>query len=72
MFSVQIGFINLLPIPALDGGYLFFFAYEAVFRKPLPERIQDYALSIGLLVLLGLMFLANMNDILDLFGSGNQ
>lgn len=72
VFSVQIGFINLLPIPALDGGYLFFFAYEAVFRKPLPERIQDYALSIGLLVLLGLMFLANMNDILDLFGSGNQ
>lgn len=69
VFSVQIGFINLLPVPALDGGYLAFFAYEAVARKPLSERIQDYALSIGLFLLLGLMLVANMNDILDLINS---
>ena len=68
VFSVQIGFINLLPIPALDGGYLIFFGYEAVAGKPLPAQIQDYALSIGLLLLIGLMLIANMNDILELVG----
>ncbi|MFP4313527.1 MAG: RIP metalloprotease RseP [Alphaproteobacteria bacterium] len=68
VFSVQIGFINLLPVPALDGGYLLFFFYEAIRRRPLPEKIQDYALSIGLLLLIGLMLVANINDILNLSG----
>lgn len=68
VFSVQIGFINLLPIPVLDGGYLLFFAYEALAGKPLPARVQDYALSIGLVLLIGIMLLANISDILRLGG----
>ncbi len=52
--SVAIGFMNLLPIPVLDGGHLFFYAVEAVFRRPIPERIQNGFLGagIGLLLLL--------------------
>ena len=65
VFSVQIGFINLLPIPVLDGGYLLFFGYEAAAGKPLPAQVQDYALSIGIIVLIGIMLIANINDIID-------
>ena len=65
VFSVQIGFINLLPIPVLDGGYLLFFAYEGAVGKPLPAQIQDYALSIGIILLVGIMIFANINDIID-------
>lgn len=68
VFSVQIGLINLLPIPVLDGGYLVFFAYEALAGKPLPARVQDYALSIGLVLLIGIMLLANISDIFNLGG----
>lgn len=52
--SVAIGFMNLLPIPVVDGGHLFFYAIEAVCRRPLPERIQNGLLGfgIGLLLLL--------------------
>lgn len=65
VFSVQIGFINLLPIPVLDGGYLLFFGYEAAAGKPLPAQVQDYALSIGIILLIGIMLIANINDIID-------
>lgn len=52
--SVAIGFMNLLPIPVLDGGHLFFYAVEAVCRRPIPERIQNGFLGagVGLLLLL--------------------
>lgn len=62
VLSVQIGFINLLPIPVLDGGYLVFFFYEAVMGQPLSARVQDYALSIGLVLLIGIMLFANIDD----------
>lgn len=65
ILSIQIGFINLLPIPALDGGYLVFFSIEAITGKALPERIQDYALTTGMILLFGLMIFANISDILQ-------
>ena len=67
VLSVQIGFINLLPIPVLDGGYLIFFTYEAIMGRPLSARIQDYALSVGLILLIGIMLFANVDDFIRLF-----
>jgi len=63
VMSFQIGFVNLLPIPLLDGGYLMFLAYEAVRGRPLPQRVQDYAFSLGLAFLVGIMVFANLSDI---------
>lgn len=53
--SVAVGFMNLLPIPVLDGGHLAFYAIEAVRRKPLPDKAQNAFLAIGLSILLLLL-----------------
>ena len=60
LISVSIGLINLFPIPLLDGGHLMFYAIEAVRRKPLSERVQDYAFRAGLTIVLMLMVYANV------------
>lgn len=62
-FSAQIAFINLFPIPALDGGYLLFYAYEAVAGRPLPESVKTTALYLGLAFLFGIIIIANINDV---------
>ena len=66
--SVSIGLINLFPIPILDGGHLVFCALEAVRRKPLGAVAQEWALKVGLVVVLALMFIGNWNDVLRAFG----
>ncbi|MGH1403208.1 MAG: RIP metalloprotease RseP [Alphaproteobacteria bacterium] len=66
MLSLMIGIINILPIPALDGGYLLFYIYEAIVGKPISPRIQDACLLIGLVFLMGIMIFANINDLLSL------
>ncbi|WP_436442153.1 site-2 protease family protein, partial [Enterococcus faecium] len=48
MLSINLGFINLLPVPMLDGGHLFFYAIEAVRRRPLEPRVQEWAFRGGL------------------------
>lgn len=63
VLSVSIGLMNLFPIPMLDGGHLVFYAYEAVFGKPLSERIQEYAFRVGISLMLGLMLFVTWNDI---------
>jgi len=67
--SVGIGFLNLLPVPVLDGGHLLFYAYEAVARRPLTARIQAAGYRLGLALVLGLMLFATWNDLqrLNLF-----
>ncbi len=67
ILSLQIGIINLIPLPVLDGGHLLFLSYEAVFRRPLPERVKDYAYLFGVAILFALMIFANLNDILSLW-----
>ena len=62
--SVSIGFVNLMPIPVLDGGHLLFYAYEAVARRPLAEAVQAASYRVGLALLLGLMLFATTNDLL--------
>lgn len=61
--SVGLGFLNLLPVPILDGGHLLFYAYEAVARRPLHEKIQAAGYRVGLALLLGLMLFATWNDL---------
>jgi regulator of sigma E protease len=63
LISVGVGFINLLPIPVLDGGHLLFYAVEAVTQKPVNAAIQDLSFRIGLASLLGLMLFAAYNDL---------
>lgn len=66
MLSINLGLINLLPIPMLDGGHLLFYALEAVKGKPIPERVQDAALRFGFVLLIALMVFANLNDLIQL------
>ena len=63
LVSIGIGFVNLLPIPVLDGGHLLFYAYEAVARRPVPARVQEASYRVGLALLLGLMLFATWNDL---------
>lgn len=63
MLSVNLGLINLLPIPVLDGGHLLFYAYEAVFRKPPGQKIQELGFSLGLALVLSLFVVLTFNDI---------
>jgi len=66
LVSINLAFINLLPIPALDGGHLAFYAVEAVRRRPLDARSQDLAYRTGLALVVGLMLFATLNDIASL------
>jgi regulator of sigma E protease len=63
IISINLGFINLLPIPLLDGGHLFFYAVEAVRRKPLGPEAQEWAFRTGLAALLALMIFVTLNDL---------
>ena len=65
--SANLGVMNLLPIPALDGGRLFILLIEAVTRKRVPERIEGYIHMAGFAVLMGLMVLILFNDISLMF-----
>jgi regulator of sigma E protease len=71
IISINLAFINLLPIPALDGGHLAFYAAEAVRRKPVGPRSQEWAFRTGLAFVLALMLFVTFNDIasLPIFGS---
>ncbi|TKE97593.1 sigma E protease regulator RseP [Vibrio kanaloae] len=62
LISVNLGIINLVPLPMLDGGHLLFFAIEAVTRKPVPERVQEMGYRVGGAILFSLMALAIFND----------
>lgn len=61
--SVGIGFLNLLPIPPLDGGHLLFYGVEAVARRPMSERAMEVFYRIGMLVVLGFMGFVFWNDL---------
>jgi regulator of sigma E protease len=63
MLSLELGIINLLPVPLLDGGHLFFFLIEGVRGKPLQLRHREFAMQIGLLLLVALMTFVIVNDI---------
>ena len=66
LLSINLGLINLFPVPMLDGGHLLFYAIEAIRGRPIPDRFQEYAFRFGLVVLVFLMVFSNLNDILQL------
>jgi len=63
LLSINLGLLNLLPIPVLDGGHLMFFVIEGVLRKPLPLRTREIAHIVGMALLFGLMAMAFKNDV---------
>ena len=67
LITINLGVMNLLPFPALDGGRLFLLIIEAIRRKPLPKKAEAAINAAGLMVLLGLMFFITCKDILNLF-----
>ena len=77
LISINLGILNLLPIPVLDGGQIFFCLWEMLFRRPLSSKVQEYAMRAGLALLVTLMLLATYNDIWRIlkntgwFGSGS-
>jgi regulator of sigma E protease len=66
LLSVNLGLINLFPIPVLDGGHLVFYALEAIRGRPLPPRAQEYGFRAGLAVLACLFVFATWNDLANL------
>ena len=67
LLSINLGVLNLLPVPILDGGHLFFFLVELVLRRPVSLRTREIAQQVGLVLLIGLMVLAFYNDIARYF-----
>jgi len=64
LLSINLGFVNLLPIPILDGGHLLFFTIEAIRRRPLGQRAREIASAVGLVMILLLLLIAARNDIM--------
>jgi regulator of sigma E protease len=67
LLSVNLGILNLLPVPVLDGGHLMFLGIEAVRRKPVSERVQIIAQQVGMALLGSLMLLVFYNDLFRIF-----
>lgn len=63
LISINLGLINLLPIPVLDGGHLLMFAIEAIRRRRLPSRVREAVVMVGLAIIVGITVLALKNDI---------
>lgn len=66
LISINLGVVNLLPIPVLDGGHLAFMGFEAIRGKPLPLRVREYALGFGMMLIAGLMLFVVFHDIVRL------
>ena len=67
LISVNLGVLNLLPVPVLDGGHLVFLGVEMIGRRPVPVRVQEKAMFVGLFLLLSLMVVATFNDVMRFF-----
>ena len=66
MISINLGVMNLLPIPVLDGGHLFYYFFEAIKGKPLSQKVQTYGYNFGLALVLSLMVFTTLNDIFQM------
>ena len=66
LISINLGVMNLLPVPVLDGGHLFYYIIEMIKGKPLPKKVQDIGYRIGFSLVLTLMIFTTFNDIVGL------
>jgi len=64
LISINLGILNLLPIPVLDGGTILFCLCEMLFRRPINKKFQEYAMRVGLTLLVALMIFATFNDVM--------
>ena len=62
--SIILAFMNILPIPALDGGHVLFLLYEIIARRKPSDKFMEYAQMVGMLLLFGLLIWANFNDVI--------
>ena len=62
-FSVALAFMNILPIPGLDGGHIFILLIEAIIRRPISDKAKERAQYVGMAIILALMVYVNANDI---------
>ena len=69
ILSINLGVVNLFPVPLLDGGHLMFYAIEAVRGRPLSEQVQEWGLRVGLALVLTLMLFVTWNDIVHLISA---
>jgi regulator of sigma E protease len=67
LLSISLAVLNLLPIPVLDGGHLFYYAIEALIRRPVPARLQAIGMQVGMMLVGCIMLLALFNDVNRLF-----
>jgi regulator of sigma E protease len=67
LLSVILAFMNILPIPALDGGHVMFLLYEIITGRKPNDKFMEYAQITGMVILFSLLIFANGNDILKLF-----
>ncbi len=67
LISIILAFMNILPIPALDGGHVVFLLYEMITGKEAPQKVLEYAQMVGFFILMGLLLYANGNDIYRYF-----
>ncbi|MDD3130636.1 MAG: site-2 protease family protein, partial [Bacteroidales bacterium] len=65
--SIMLAVLNILPIPALDGGHVMFLMYEIIARRKPSDKFLEYAQVVGMVLLFGLLIFANGNDIMRLF-----
>lgn len=78
LLSVNLGMINLFPVPMLDGGHILFYVIEAIRGKPMIEKAQEYAFILGFILVMGLMLFSTWNDLVRfkviswLLGKGNN
>jgi regulator of sigma E protease len=68
LISISVGFLNLLPVPVLDGGHLMFYAYEAVAGRPMNEAVQGVLYRFGMLAVFGLIAFVVVNDVMRIAG----
>lgn len=69
LLSFILAFMNILPIPALDGGHVIFLLYEIITRRPAPQKVLEYAQITGFILLISLMLYANGNDLINWLNS---
>ncbi|MFH1159894.1 MAG: RIP metalloprotease RseP [bacterium] len=65
--SIMLAILNMLPIPALDGGHVLFLLYEIIFRRKPSDKFLEYAQIVGMVILFGILIWANANDVIKLF-----
>ena len=74
VISINLGLVNLFPIPVLDGGHIVFFTIEGIIKRPLSRRVREKLMTVGLILLMLLMLFAITNDVLryiNIFGASS-